>query len=98
MLFPYSNPVPSQLQFESEGKFILPKPFSYDNVSINVLNSKSKEEDQVELVYGSEDEVQSDPDLDLVPTPNPRTKWAQKVIKVVGNMTRDSSNMRRTRS
>ena len=25
-----------QLQFKREGKFILPKPFAYDDVSINV--------------------------------------------------------------
>ena len=42
---PYSDQVPSQLPFEREGKFILPKPFAYDNVSINVSYSKSEAED-----------------------------------------------------
>ena len=28
---PYSDPVQSQLTFEREGKFILTKPFAYDN-------------------------------------------------------------------
>ena len=36
---PYSDLVQSQLPFEMEGKFIIPKPFSYDDVSINVLDS-----------------------------------------------------------
>ena len=36
---PYLGLVPSQIPFEREGKLILPKPFSYDNVSINVLDS-----------------------------------------------------------
>ena len=36
----YSNPVPFQLPFERKGKFILPKPFAYNNVSINVSDSE----------------------------------------------------------
>ena len=87
---PYSDPVPSQLPFEREGKIILLITFAYDNVSINVSNSKYEVEDQVESVYGIEDEVQSDPDPDPVPTPNPRPKWAQKVIEVVEKMKRQS--------
>ena len=47
---PYSDPVKSQLPFEREGKFILPKPFAYDNVSINVSDSKSEVENQVESI------------------------------------------------
>ena len=92
----YLDLVLSQLAFEREGKLILPKPFKYDNVSIIVSDSKSKAQDQVESVYGIEDEVQSD--LYLVPTPNPRPKWAQKVIEATMNMTGDSSDMKRTRS
>ena len=34
---PYSDLVQSQLQFKREGKFILPKPFAYDHVSINFI-------------------------------------------------------------
>ena len=49
---PYSYPVPSQLPFEREGKFIVPKPFAYDNVSINVSDVESEEKHQVESVYG----------------------------------------------
>ena len=49
--FPYSNLVSSQLPFEREGKFILPEPFAYDNVSINVSDSKFEAEDQVESIY-----------------------------------------------
>ena len=79
--------MPSQLPIEREGIFILPKPFSYNNVSFNVSDSKSEAKDKVESIYGIEDEVQSDLDLDLVPTPDPRPKWDQKVIEVVGNMT-----------
>ena len=96
--FPYSDLVPPQLSFEREGKFILPKPFAYDNVSINVSYPESEAKDQVESVYGIEDEVQSDPDPYPNPTPNPRPKWAQKVIEVVGNKTGESYDMRRTRS
>ena len=55
---PYSEPVPSELSFEREGKIILPKPFAYDNVSINVSYFESKTEEQVELSCGIEDEVQ----------------------------------------
>ena len=55
---PYSDLVPYQLPFEREGKFILPKPIAYDNVSINVSYSEFKSKDQVESVYGIEDEVQ----------------------------------------
>ena len=47
---PYLDPVQSQLTFERERKFILTKPFAYDNVSINVLDSKAEVEDQVESV------------------------------------------------
>ena len=86
----------SQLPFGREGKTILPKHFAYDNVSINVSYPESKAEDQVESVYGIEDEVQSDPDS--VPTPNTRPKWAQKVTEAVWNMTGESSDKRRTRS
>ena len=68
----------------------------YYNVSINVSYSKSEAEDQVESVYGIEDEVHSD--LDPNPTLNPMIKWAQKVIEAIGNMTRESYDMRRTRS
>ena len=39
---PYLDPVPSQLPFEREGKFILPKTFAYENVSIKVSYSESK--------------------------------------------------------
>ena len=56
---PYSDIEPSELPFEREDKFIVPKPFSYDNVSINVSYSKSEAEDQVESVLGIEDEFQS---------------------------------------
>ena len=45
-----------------------------------------------------EDEVHSDLDPNLVPTPNPRPKRAQKVIGAVGNMIGEPSNIRRTRS
>ena len=58
---PYLDPMHSQLSFEREGKLILPKPFAYDNVSINVLGSECEAEDKVKSVYGIEDEVQSDP-------------------------------------
>ena len=94
----YSDSVPSQLPFEREGKLFLPKPFAYDNVSINVSNLEYKVEDQLESIYGIEDEHQLDPDAIIVPTPNPRPKWDQKVIEAVGNMTRESYDMRRTRS
>ena len=62
---PYSDPLPSQMPFEREGKTILPKPFSYDNVSISVSDSEFEAEDKVESIYGIEDEVQWD--LDLYP-------------------------------
>ena len=55
--FPYSDQVQSQLLFEREGKTILPKPFSYDNVSINVSYSKSKAKEKFESIYKFEDEV-----------------------------------------
>ena len=48
---PYSDPVQSQLPFEREGKFILLKPLSYDNVSIDVSNLESEAEDQVESIF-----------------------------------------------
>ena len=87
---PYLDPMQSQHLIKREDKFILPKPFSYDDVS------ESEAQDQVELVFGIEDEFQSDLHLDLVPTPNPRPKWAQKVIKVDGNMVGDQSDISRT--
>ena len=87
----------SQFLFEREGKTILPKPFAYDNVSINVPYLEYKAKGQVESVYGIEDELQSNPDPNPVPTPNSKPKWAQKVIEVVGNMTGESSDKRRTR-
>ena len=95
---PYTNLVQSQLLFEREGKTILPKPFSYDTVSINVSDSESEAEDKVESLHGIKDEVHSDLDPDRVPNPNRRHKWAQKVIEAAGNMTGESSDMRRKRS
>ena len=68
----YLDPVQYQLPFEREGKFILPKPFANDNVSINVLYSESEADDQVESFFGIEDEFQSYPVPYPVPTPNPR--------------------------
>ena len=44
----YLDRVQSQLPFKREGKFILPKPFSYDYVSINVSHLEIEAEDQVE--------------------------------------------------
>ena len=88
---PYLDPMHSQLPFERGGKFILPKPFAYDNVS----DSKFEAEDQVELVYGIEDEVQLDPEADPVPTPTPRPKWAQKVIEAARNVSGESYDMRK---
>ena len=43
---PYANLVQSEPPFERKGKFIL--PFEYDNVSINVSDSKYEVDDQVE--------------------------------------------------
>ena len=77
---------------------MLPKPFAYDNISINVSSLESEAKDEVELVYGIEDEFQSDLDPNPVPAPNPKPKWPKKVIEVVGTMTRESFDMRRTRS
>ena len=96
--FSYSAPVQPQLPFERGGKTILPTPFTYDNVSINVSYSESEVEDPIESVYEIEDEFHNDPYPNPIPTPNPRPKWAQKVIEVAGNMTREPSDMRRTRS
>ena len=72
----YSDPVQSQLPFERGRKTILPTPFTYDNISISISYSKSEAEDPVESIYEIEDEVHSDLDLNIVPTPNPRPKWA----------------------
>ena len=94
----YSDLVQSLHPFKREGKLILPKPFTHDDVSIDVLDLEFKEEDQVESDLGIEDEVQIDPDPNPDPTPNPRTKWAQKVIEVARNMAEDSYEKRRTRS
>ena len=44
----YSDPVKSQVPFKREGNFILPKAFAHDDVSIDVSDSKSEEQDQVE--------------------------------------------------
>ena len=93
---PYSDLVQYQFPFEREGKFILPNFFAYDNVSINVSDSEYEAKDQVESVLTIGDEVHSN--LDPVPTPNPRPKWAQNGIEVIGNMNGESSDKRRTRS
>ena len=93
---PYSDPVQSWIPFKRGGKTIISSHFTYDNVSISVSDSEYKTEEHVESIYEIEDEVHNDPDL--VPTPNPRPKWEQKVIEVAGNMTGDPSNTRRTRS
>ena len=66
---PYSDPMQTQLLFEREGKIILRKPFTYDNVSISVSDSEYEEKDKVESVHEIEGEVHSDPDPNLVPTP-----------------------------
>ena len=71
---PCSDLVQSQIPFERGGKTILSTPFTYDNVSIGVSNLESKAEDPIESIYEIEDEVHSDPDLNPVPTPNPRPK------------------------
>ena len=49
---PYSDPLQSHFSFKREGKFILPKPFAYDDVSINFSDSEYEVKDQVELVLG----------------------------------------------
>ena len=97
-VLPYSDSVRSQLPFKRKGKFILPNPFSYDNVTINVSDSESEAEDQVESFFGIEEEVQSDPDPYPVPTPNPRPIWDKNIIEAVGKMVGDSSDKSRTRS
>ena len=48
--FPYSDQVQSQLPFESRGKTILSTPFTYDNVSISVLDSEFEAEDPIESI------------------------------------------------
>ena len=53
---PYLDPVQYQLPFEREGKLILHKTFTYDNISINVSYSKFEGEDQLESVFGIQDE------------------------------------------
>ena len=95
---PYSNPVQSLQPFKREGKFILPKLFSYYVFYIDFSYLESEEEDQVESVFEIEDEVQLDLDTDKVPTPNPNPKWAQKFIEAARNMIGYSSEKRRTRS
>ena len=94
--FPYSDSLQYMQPVKREGKSILPKPFAYDDVSIDVLDSKFQDEDQVESDLGIKDEVQTDLDPYLVPTPNPRPKWAQKFIKAIGSMAGDSFDKRRT--
>ena len=54
---PYLDPMKSHLSFKRECKFILPKPFAYDDVSINVLDLESEAKDQFESIFGIEDEV-----------------------------------------
>ena len=75
--FPYLDPIHSQLPFKRGDKAILSTPFTYDNVSITVSDSESKLEDPVESVYEIEDEVHSDTDPNLVPTPNCRNSGLQ---------------------
>ena len=86
------------MPFKRGGKPILFTSFTYDNISISVSYSESEAKDSVESVDEIEDEVHSDPDPNPVLTPNPRPKWAQKVIEVAGNMTGDPSDMKRTRN
>ena len=86
----------SQLPLERGGKNILSTPFAYDNVSTSVLESKA--EDLVVSVYEIEDEVHSDLDPNPIPTPNPKSKWSQKIIGAVGKMTGNPSNIKRTRN
>ena len=95
---PYLDLVQSQMPFERGGKTILSTPFTYDNVSISVLDLEFEVEDLVESIDEIEDEVHSDPDPNPIPTPNPRPKWEQNFIDAIGNMTRDPSEIRRTRS
>ena len=42
---PYAYQVQSQLPFERGGKTIISTPFTYDNFSINFLDSVDKEQD-----------------------------------------------------
>ena len=96
--FPYSNLVKSLQPFKKKGKFILPKPFSYDDVSTYVSDLKFEDEDQEDKGLDIENEAQVDPDQDPTLAPNPRTKWAPKFIEAAQNMDGDSSNKMRTMS
>ena len=46
--FPYSVPLQDMQPVIREGKFILPKPFTYDDVSCDESDPEFKDEDQVE--------------------------------------------------
>ena len=63
---------------------ILPKPFAYDNVSINVSDSEYEAKDKVESVYGIEDEVQSYPNPDPVPLPILGLSGLKKLLRKLG--------------
>ena len=95
---PYSDRVQSQLPFERGGKTILYIYFTYDNVSISVSYSKSEVQDSNESIDEMKDEFHKDPYPNTTPTPNPRPKWAHKVIEAAVNLSGDPSDMRRTRS
>ena len=84
----FLEPVHSQLPLEKGGKNILSTPFA---VSTSILESEA------ELVVSVYDiEIQGDLDPNIIPTPNPNPKWAQKVIGAAGKMTRNPLDIKRT--
>ena len=79
---------------QEEGVIAQSIPFAYEDVSTDVSNSKSEYEDQEEQDLDIENEDQED--LDPTLAPNPRPKWAQKLIEAIGNNVGDPSSRRRT--
>ena len=74
---------------EEEGRSDLPTPSAHDGDQSDIYSddpdSKFKYEDQVEPYLDVEYEDQADPDPYLSLAPNPRPKWAQKLIEYVGS-------------
>ena len=83
---------------KDEAKNVLPKPFAHVDVSSDDSDSKIEDEELVESDLNVENEDQTDPYPNIAHSLNPRSKWAKKFIKYIGNIVGDPSDQRRTRS
>ena len=93
---PYSDPVQPQLLFEAYKGIKTPLLRFVDTYLLS--NFSDSEEEEYQHDFDIEFTPQRDLDLGRVSTSSQQPKWAQHLIKVVGDVAGDPYDKRRTRS